>query len=232
METTEIQKNSRILDDITSELTTKINNSTPELSQPNISDQSTPLTPNNIDLNDLVSSGSDITSSVLQLAQSIDISWIEISARICIAAIIILIFKEIIFSIYRYICIRMDRYIGIGTIIKFQNQTYGRIEDYDLRTISIRTKDGLVKIPLEVWLNSYYTQISKDSYDINSTADINNVRKMVQTTNKDQDAKLNYLYNELSKLKDNVSTNPQFKMNSDELEIQYENSQLDGQDKK
>lgn len=223
MNQTEMQKNSPLFDNIINGITPNINNTNQEPSSNN------PLnipTDNTLDLSDLVSNGSDITSSVLNLAQNIDISWIEISVRICIAAIIILIFKEIIFSIYRYICIRMDRYIGIGTIIKFQNQTYGRIEDYDFRTISIRTKDGLVKIPLEVWLNSYYTQISKDSYDINSTTDIDNVRKMIQSSNKDQDTKLNYLYNELSELKNNVSNRPRFQVGSDEIEIQYENSQF------
>lgn len=223
MNQTEIQKNSPLFDNIINGITPNINNTNQE---PPLNNPLNIPTDNTLDLSDLVSNGSDITSSVLNLAQNIDISWIEISVRICIAAIIILIFKEIIFSIYRYICIRMDRYIGIGTIIKFQNQTYGRIEDYDFRTISIRTKDGLVKIPLEVWLNSYYTQISKDSYDINSTTDIDNVRKMIQSSNKDQDTKLNYLYNELSELKNNVSNRPRFQVGSDEIEVQYENSQF------
>lgn len=208
MDTTEIQNNSKLLNDLANDLK---NNTLPI-------DTTSQIQSN--DLLEQIVNNSDITASVLQLAQNIDISWIEISARICIAAIIILIFKEIIFSIYRYICIRMDRYIGIGTIIKFQNQTYGRIEDYDLRTISIRTKDGLVKIPLEVWLNSYYTQISKDAYDINNTTDIDNIRKMIQCTNHNQDTKLNYLYNELNELK---NINPSSQMKSTDTEIEYEN---------
>lgn len=208
MDTTEIQNNSKLLNDLANDLK---NNTLPI-------DTTSQIQSN--DLLEQIVNNSDITASVLQLAQSIDISWIEISARICIAAIIILIFKEIIFSIYRYICIRMDRYIGIGTIIKFQNQTYGRIEDYDLRTISIRTKDGLVKIPLEVWLNSYYTQISKDSYDINNTTDIDNIKKIIHCTNHNQDTKLNYLYNELNELK---NINPSNQMKSTDTEIEYEN---------
>lgn len=208
MDTTEIQNNSKLLNDLANDLK---NNTLPI-------DTTSQIQSN--DLLEQIVNNSDITASVLQLAQNIDISWIEISARICIAAIIILIFKEIIFSIYRYICIRMDRYIGIGTIIKFQNQTYGRIEDYDLRTISIRTKDGLVKIPLEVWLNSYYTQVSKDTYDINNTTDIDNIRKIIQCTNHNQDTKLNYLYNELNELK---NINPSNQMKSTDTEIEYEN---------
>ena len=86
---------------------------------------------------------------IREVAQHIDLSWFEWSLKLAIAAIIILCFKEIIFSAYRYLMLRLDKHISIGTIVKFNHGVYGKIKDYNLRTIHVETKDGIVKIPLE-----------------------------------------------------------------------------------
>lgn len=196
-----------------------------------LSQQTPTITPNNIpqppapppsdpkQLNDvftnILQNSTDTTSAVFNLAQQIDISWIEIVAKLCIAAIIILVLKEIIFSIHRYICIRMDKYIGIGTIVKFENNTYGTIKDYNLRNVSLSTKDGIVKIPLEVWLSTYYVQVSNYNIDVEDFNNlVDNVKNMLKSSEENQEAKLKYLYDELVQLK---GKNP-----TDNVDIHYD----------
>lgn len=151
-----------------------------------------------------VTDGSDLTNIVFKIASGIDISWFEWSLKIGIAAIIVLCFKELIFSIYRYISIRMDRYIGIGTVVKFGNDTYGKILDYNLKNMTLVTKDGLVKIPLEVWLQSYYTQVHKYDVDIKDIdKDVVSIKRQRAAIDNSNNAKMEYLYNELCELKKN-----------------------------
>lgn len=142
----------------------------------------------------------DVTGIIIDIAKNIDISWIEWSVKLAIAAIVFLCFKEIIFSIYRYIILRVDKYICIGTIIKFNHGVYGKIQDYNLRHITIITHDGIVKIPLNVWLSTYYTQVT--SHDIN-VSELIDITKLADTNQK-QDEKLQYLYTEMCDVKKNL----------------------------
>lgn len=134
---------------------------------------------------------------IQDIAEHIDLSWFEWSIKLAAAAIIILCFKEIIFSIYRYLMLRMDKHISIGVIIKFNHGVYGKIKDYNLRTISIETKEGIVKIPLSTWLSTYYTQITQHDINVKDLEQLDAIKEH----NKTQDEKLTYLYKEICDLK-------------------------------
>lgn len=139
----------------------------------------------------------DMIGVVAQLAGRIDISWFEWCFKLALVAVGILCFKELIFSIYRYCILRADKFICIGTVIKFNHGVYGKIQSYNFRTIAIITKEGIVRIPLEVWLSTYYTQITLYNVTVEELDDITDIKK----ANKTQDDKLKYLYDEICELK-------------------------------
>ena len=146
----------------------------------------------------------DMIGVVAQLAGRIDISWFEWCFKIALVAVGILCFKELVFSIYRYCILRADKFICIGTVIKFNHGVYGKIQSYNFRTIAIITKEGIVRIPLEVWLSTYYTQITLYNVTVDELDDITDIKRI----NKKQDDKLDYLYNELCDLKGTQSNDP------------------------
>lgn len=153
--------------------------------------------------------GTDDTAiKIIQdIAEHVDLSWFEWSIKLAIAAIIILCFKEIIFSVYRYLMLRMDKHVSIGVIIKFNHGVYGKIKDYNMRTISIETKEGIVKIPLSTWLSTYYTQITQHDVNVKDLDSLDAVREH----NKTQDEKLNYLYTQITELKNDFDSHKEDK---------------------
>lgn len=106
-----------------------------------------------------------------QIAQKLDLSWFEWTVKLALAAIIILCFKEIILSLYRYVILRLDKHFSIGSIIRFNHNVYGRIYDYNIRNIVIETKIGIVKIPLDTWLSTYYIHVNQFDININELDD-------------------------------------------------------------
>lgn len=145
----------------------------------------------------------DANSLLIKIANEIDLSWFEWSIRLGIAAIIFLCFKELVTSVFYYLVLRLDKHIGIGTVVKFGNNVYGKILDYNMRKISIIMQDGIVKIPLSVWLNTYYTQVTVQDIDILNLQSFNEIGPHLTR----QDEKLKYLYDELCDLKTIIHSN-------------------------
>lgn len=153
------------------------------------------LTPDQ--LAQLVKDNPDTLSFIIDIATKLDSAWFDMAFKIALVAVVFLCFREVIFSVYRYLILRMDKYIGIGTVIKFNHGVYGKICGYNLRTIAISTKEGIVRIPLQVWLSTYYTQITIFNVPVSELNDITEIKQINST----QDEKLEYLYTDLVNLK-------------------------------
>lgn len=122
-------------------------------------------------ISELLTDGVLASSILTNIANKLDLTWFEWSVKLALAAVIILCFKEIIFSFYRYIILRLDKHMAIGTIIRFNHNVYGRVQEYNLRSIKIETKIGIVKIPLETWLSNYYVHVRQYDVNINELED-------------------------------------------------------------
>lgn len=151
---------------------------------------------------------------VLDLAQKLDISWVTFAIQLGLAFLLILLFKEIVISIYNYLLIRLDQHIGIGANIKFNHSIDGKIVSYNLRSLSIQTANGIVKIPLGVWLSTYYTHVTPDDSITNNqelikikniNIDQENEIQKLKEINKSHEDKLQWLYNTQINLVDRLN---------------------------
>lgn len=97
--------------------------------------------------------------TILDIAQKIDFAWFEWAIKVGLVALAFLFFKDGIYNLFRYALIRWDRFVGIGAIVKFDGNYVGRIKEYDFRMIVIETAEGYVRIPLEVWMKTYWVQL-------------------------------------------------------------------------
>ena len=116
-----------------------------------------------------ISGGDPATvQTILEIANKIDFAWFEWAIKVGLVALAFLFFKDGIYNVFRYAIIRWDKFVGIGAIIKFDNNYIGRIKEYDFKQIVIETSDGYVRIPLEVWMKTYWVQLKGPDSDLRS----------------------------------------------------------------
>lgn len=136
--------------------------------------------------------GSDQTTQlILNIANSIQFSWFEWVFKVALVAIIFLFFKDLVYSVFRYILIRIDKSVGIGTMVEFQGKI-GRISTYGLKYITLETLTGEFRVPLDLWLSNTWTQIQDISSEFN----------IQREQNKYLELKLTQIETDFKKLKD------------------------------
>lgn len=143
---------------------------------------------------DKITNDPSATKIITDIAQQINIYWFEWALKVGIATLIFLLFKDFIYCIFNYIRLRSDKYVGIGTLVKYNN-VIGRIKSYDFKFMVIETTEGFVRIPLEEWLSNHWTVLKQSDFNLSKT----------RKENEQIELKIFTLQNEIKELKNKTS---------------------------
>lgn len=130
-----------------------------------------------IDLLENITGDTTSTQLILDIADKVDFLWFEWAFKVGLVALVFLFFKDFIYNFFYYVRIRYDRYVGIGTLIRIDDKTIGRIKSYDLQYIVIETSYGFIRMPLETWIHSNWTQLKDAAFEL---TDIRKERELLE----------------------------------------------------
>lgn len=103
---------------------------------------------------------------ILDIARQIELDWVELAIKIAIVAVALLLFRWFIKSLYFYILTRLNKYIRMGDLVRYNHSVTGRIKTYTFTTMVIETAEGYVNVPLSLWHSNYYTKLKTPDLDI------------------------------------------------------------------
>lgn len=141
----------------------------------------------------------DYASLILEIANKIELDFMELLFKIAIASVSFLLFKWFIQTSYYYILTRLNKYVRIGDLIKYNASIIGRIKTYTFTTIVIETLDGYVNIPLRIWHHSYYTKLKTPDLDIRKLRKQKDELLLEKTSLQDSICNLENIKDELKK---------------------------------
>lgn len=119
-----------------------------------------------IDLLHNMTGDATTTQVILDIADQIEFEWFEWAFKVGLVALVFLIFKSILISVYHYLRIRYDKYTGIGSMIRLTDGVIARVTWYDLQYVTLETEYGFIRVPLETWLSSTWTELKNASFEL------------------------------------------------------------------